>query len=74
MAQQMDILIAGGGIAGPAVAFLLSSIGHKCTIVERAEDFRSSGQQIDVSGDGLKVVKRMGIQRAIWDKRVVDDG
>ena len=70
----MEILIAGGGIAGPAVAFLLSRIGHSCTIVERADDFRSSGQQIDVSGEGLKVVKRMCIDQAIWNARVVDDG
>ena len=50
MAKPQKILIAGAGIAGPAVAFLLARVGFECTIVERAPALRTSGQQIDVKG------------------------
>ena len=74
MAKSMHILIAGAGIAGPALSILLSRLGHKCTIVERAPGFRESGQQIDVSGAGLKVVDALGVREAIWNCRIEDDG
>ncbi|WPG98548.1 Hypothetical protein R9X50_00134000 [Acrodontium crateriforme] len=61
MPNSKNILISGAGIAGPALAFLLTRCGHKCTIVERASQFRNAGQQIDISGNGLKVVKLMGL-------------
>lgn len=69
-----SILIAGAGIAGPALALLLTNAGYTCTIVERAPDFRSSGQQIDVAGEGLKVIKHLGIEDACYANRVEDDG
>ena len=75
MTDQKRILIAGGGIAGPALALFLSRTGHwKCTIVERAPSLRDSGQQIDVSGEGSKVIKALGIDEAIRASTVKDDG
>lgn len=73
-ASPKTVLIAGAGIGGPAVALLLTNAGHKCTIVERAPDFRSSGQQIDVAGEALKVLKAMGVEAACRERRVADDG
>ena len=74
MSESKSILIAGAGIAGPALALLLVKQGFKCTIVGRAEDFRYSGQQIDVSGEGLKVIKCMGVEKGIRANIVEDDG
>ena len=54
------ILISGAGIAGPSLALLLAQAGHGCTIIERAPDFRSSGQQIDVAGEALEVLRPHG--------------
>ena len=74
MAEAKNILISGAGNAGPSLAFFLTKAGHKCTIVERASNFRSSGQQVDVSGEGLTVVKRMSIFDAIIERRIENDG
>ena len=74
MANTKRILIAGAGVAGPALALLLSRVGHKCTIVERADGIRKTGQQIDVSGEGLKVVEMMGIDETIRSRTVHDNG
>jgi 2-polyprenyl-6-methoxyphenol hydroxylase-like FAD-dependent oxidoreductase len=70
----MEVLIAGAGVAGPALALLLTKAGHKCTIVERASEFRASGQQIDVSGEALKVIRRMGVDEDFKARRVEDEG
>jgi 2-polyprenyl-6-methoxyphenol hydroxylase-like FAD-dependent oxidoreductase len=72
--DEKHILIAGAGIAGPALALLLTRIGHKCTIVERSPQWRTSGQQIDVSDEALKVIDFLGVSDAIWAKRVEDHG
>lgn len=72
--DSKNILIAGAGVAGPALALFLSRIGHKCTIVERSPQWRTSGQQIDVSDEALKVIEFLGVRDALWAKRVEDLG
>ena len=52
----MRILICGGGVAGPALAFWLSKLDHEITIVERYPTLRISGLQIDLRGQGVKVM------------------
>jgi 2-polyprenyl-6-methoxyphenol hydroxylase-like FAD-dependent oxidoreductase len=74
MSSQTSILIAGAGIAGPALAILLNRNGFKTTIVERAEDLRTTGQQIDVTGPGVELIRLMGVEDAIRARTVKDDG
>lgn len=72
--SRKRILIAGAGIAGPVCATLLAQNGHSVTIVERASNFRDYGQQIDVDGAGLEVVKRMGLLNQIKERTTEDAG
>ncbi|KAI3332540.1 hypothetical protein F4824DRAFT_514361 [Ustulina deusta] len=58
----LRILISGGGIAGNALAFWLSKIGHDVTVVERFSSLRDNGLQLDLRGHGIEVMKRMGLQ------------
>ncbi|KAK3710053.1 hypothetical protein LTR37_010484 [Vermiconidia calcicola] len=74
MAEKKHVCIAGAGVAGPALALLLTRAGHRATIIERAPELRASGQQIDVSGEGLEVIKRMGVDEAIRSSTVEDAG
>lgn len=55
------ILIVGAGIAGPALAYWLNRQGYRPTVVERAETGRPGGQAIDVHGQALQVIDRMGL-------------
>jgi len=48
----LKVLICGGGIAGPALAFWLSKLGHEVNIVERWPSLRLTGQQLDLRGPG----------------------
>lgn len=68
------ILIVGGGITGPAVGYWLSKLDYDITIVERAPDLRASGQQIDLRGEGLTVMRRMGLEPAVRAKIVDEQG
>ncbi|KAI0449989.1 hypothetical protein F5B21DRAFT_529401 [Xylaria acuta] len=60
----LRVLISGGGIAGNALAFWLSKIGHDITVVERFPSLRDTGLQLDLRGHGIEVMKRMGLQEA----------
>ncbi len=56
-----DVLISGAGIAGPALAHLLTRQGRHVTVVERASGPRSAGYKVDVRGAAATVLHRLGV-------------
>ncbi|WP_432584703.1 FAD-dependent monooxygenase [Streptomyces sp. HD1123-B1] len=58
---MQTVLISGGGIAGPVLAYWLRRNGFAPTVVERAEGQRPGGQAVDIRGVALDVVERMGL-------------
>ncbi|HEX4105252.1 MAG TPA: FAD-binding domain [Rhizomicrobium sp.] len=78
--MRMSVLIAGAGIAGPALAFWLKASGFQPTLVERAPRLRSGGYVIDFWGLGYDIAARMGLEKDLHatgyhveELRVVDD-
>ncbi|TDD23890.1 FAD-dependent monooxygenase [Nonomuraea diastatica] len=67
--RNQTILISGGGIAGPALAFWLRRFGFTPTVVERAPKLRDGGQAVDFRGAALEVTRRMGLHDAIHRAR-----
>ncbi len=74
------VLIAGAGIAGPALAFWLKAAGFEPTLMERANGLRSGGYVIDFWGLGYDIAERMGLIAEIdrlgyrvRETRIVDD-
>jgi 2-polyprenyl-6-methoxyphenol hydroxylase-like FAD-dependent oxidoreductase len=59
--MPFDILINGGGIAGPSLAFWLTRQGHAMTITEQARELRTGGQFVDFRGPSLVVLEKMGL-------------
>lgn len=55
------VLVCGAGIAGATVAYWLTRAGFEVTLVELAGGIRSSGAPVDVRGDALSIVARMGV-------------
>jgi len=74
MAAPLKVLIIGGGIAGPSLALWLSRLGCAVTVVERNPQERHSGQQIDVRGYGVDVMRKMGIIDAVRARVVQEPG
>lgn len=70
--KSLNILISGAGIAGPATAFWLSRLGHKCTIIERFPGIRENGLQIDIRKEGVEAMRRIGLLDEVR-KHVVDE-
>ncbi|KAH6684653.1 hypothetical protein B0J14DRAFT_573325 [Halenospora varia] len=70
----LRVLICGGGIAGPSLAFWLSKFDYDVTIVERFPSLRAGGQQIDLRGQGVQVMKKMGIEQAVRSRVVDEEG
>lgn len=70
----MRILISGGGVAGPSLAFWLSKLGHDITLIERWPNLRTTGQQIDLRGPGIQVMKRMGLMNLFRSYAVSERG
>ncbi|KAF2231501.1 putative oxidoreductase [Viridothelium virens] len=60
--SNLRILICGASVAGPTLAYFLAGSGAKVTIVERAPSLRKEGQNIDIRGVGIKVIRRMGVE------------
>jgi 2-polyprenyl-6-methoxyphenol hydroxylase-like FAD-dependent oxidoreductase len=70
----MRVLISGGGIAGPALAYWLHRHGISSTIVERAPGLRPGGHAVDVRGVARRVVDGMGIMPTVLANRVDERG
>jgi len=62
---KLNILISGSGIAGATAAFYLHQSGFNVTVVERAPSVRPQGQNIDVRGPGVRVIREMGVEDTI---------
>lgn len=71
---QLKVLICGAGIAGNALAFWLSKLGHNTTVIERFPGLRATGLQVDLRGPGIQVMRRMGLEEAFRARSVPEQG
>ena len=72
--SRLKVLVCGGGCAGPAVALWLARAGHQITVVERFSALRATGAQVDLRGQGVEAVRRMGLLEAVRGKLVDEPG
>jgi 2-polyprenyl-6-methoxyphenol hydroxylase-like FAD-dependent oxidoreductase len=72
------ILICGGGIAGPVLAYWLARIpgnpALSITILERSALARATGQGLDIRGPGVEIFQRMGLEDEIRAKVTPERG
>ncbi len=69
-----SILISGASVAGPALAFWLNKAGWRTTVVERFDELRDTGHNIDVRGAARDVVRRMGLEEVALAARTGEEG
>lgn len=66
MMASLKVLIVGAGIGGPATAYWLSQLPQcTVTVIESSPDLRTTGQQIDLRGQGIVMMKMMGIEKSV---------
>lgn len=68
------VLIAGAGIAGPALAWWLRRYGITPVVVERFPVLRPGGQKVDVRGAARDVTTRMGMAADLLAASSGEDG
>jgi len=72
--ENLNVLICGGGCAGPALAYWLARGGHRVVVVERFPALRATGAQVDLRGQGIEAIKRMGLLDAVRSRLVDEAG
>ncbi|MFF0142269.1 FAD-dependent monooxygenase [Streptomyces sp. NPDC005227] len=71
---SLKVLICGGGVAGQALGFWLARGGHRVTVAERFPALRATGAQVDLRGQGIDAVERMGLLDTVRSKLVDECG
>ncbi|KAK9415824.1 putative FAD-binding domain-containing protein [Seiridium unicorne] len=74
--MPLKILINGAGICGPALTIFLlrSDPNHDITVVERSDDLRTTGQQIDIRAQGIPLMRKLGLLKKIRERTVTELG
>lgn len=57
----MKIVINGIGVAGPALGYWLTKVGHEVLLVDEAPRLRAGGYIIDFWGIGYDIAEKMGL-------------
>ena len=70
----MRVLISGAGIAGPALAHGLAKAGTRVTVVEKTRAILPHGQSVDIQGNAVEVVKKMGLLQQIKRLNTTEKG
>ncbi|UOQ70211.1 FAD-dependent monooxygenase [Hymenobacter cellulosilyticus] len=80
--NEKKALVSGASIAGLATAYWLTKLGYHVTVVEQAPRPRLGGAALNIQGEALASVKRMGIFAQLqahqlrlerWDFKNADD-
>ena len=58
---KMKVAVNGAGIAGTALAYWLSKMGHEVLLVEQAPELRTGGYILNLWGVGYAAAEKMGL-------------
>src|SRR5437764_9831660 len=64
-AQQLPILIAGGGIGGLAAAYALARKGFAVRVFEQAPEFKELGAGIQLGPNIFRALEAIGLKEAV---------
>lgn len=59
--RKNNILISGASFAGLSTAYFMKKRGYNVTVVEIAEGLKKGGTPVNISGNTIDIVKRMGL-------------
>lgn len=70
MEQNKKILISGASFAGLSTAYWMNKMGYKVTIVEIGSQLKTGGTPVDITGNTVEIVKKMGLFEQIKNNRL----
>ncbi len=67
---RKKVLIAGASFAGLCAAYWMSELGYEVSVVESATSIRKGGTAVNIRGNTIDIVRRMGLFDAIRANRM----
>jgi 2-polyprenyl-6-methoxyphenol hydroxylase-like FAD-dependent oxidoreductase len=67
-AGNPSVLISGASFAGLATAYWMTRLGYRVTVVELADGLRRGGTPVDIEGETIEILSRMGMIDAVRAK------
>jgi 2-polyprenyl-6-methoxyphenol hydroxylase-like FAD-dependent oxidoreductase len=68
------VLVSGASFAGLATAWWMNRLGYRVTVVEAASGLRRGGTPVDIEGEAIRVLARMGLLDAVRAKALPPRG
>lgn len=68
--ESKRILVSGASFAGLSTAYWMNKSGYKVTVVEIANELKKGGTPVDLRGNTIDIVKRMGLFEQIKSNRL----
>ena len=62
------MLVSGASFAGLATAYWMNRLGYRVTVVEVASSLRKGGTPVDIEGETIGILARMGLMDAVRAK------
>ncbi len=59
--KDKKVLVSGASFAGLSTAYWMNKLGYKVTVVEIAESLKKGGTPVNIMGNTIDIVKRMGL-------------
>lgn len=66
--SQLPVLVSGASFSGLATAFWMTRLGYQVTIIEVASGLRRGGTPVDIEGETIDILTRMGMLGAVRAK------
>ncbi|MHB8284396.1 MAG: FAD-dependent monooxygenase [Caulobacteraceae bacterium] len=73
-AHGASVLISGASFAGLATAYWMQRLGYSVAVVEVADGLRRGGTPVDIEGETIEVLDRMGLIDAVRSKALPPRG
>lgn len=64
----LPVLVSGASFSGLATAFWMVRLGYRVTIIEAASGLRRGGTPVDIEGETIDILSRMGLIDAVRAK------
>jgi len=62
------VLVSGASLAGLATAYWMKNLGYRVTVIEFASGLRKGGTPVDIEGEAIGILTRMGMIDAVRSK------
>jgi len=70
MEQSKNVLVSGASFAGLSTAYWMNKMGYKVTVIEVGSHLKKGGSPVNIEGNTVDIVKRMGIFEQIKANRL----